>query len=626
MEENTTSDVTTATSTVNVTNSPITTYETVETTSVVSESEPIITETVTTTETMSSKVVEKTIPTITTPVLTEHIIMSTPIVTTETKVSTPIITEIVDSKLASVTKSEPMRKTDESINDNDNVISSETTNEIGEKIIEKDSSEKPGGKIQQNESNVNENMRSISDNADYTTDANIPNENVGQKQANTQLKRRKTKIKNRMSTGKVRRIYSNIDLPKDDLDRKGRPKAKYVTNKIVTSKYTMWTFLPKNLFEQFRRAANLYFLFMAILGMIPIISVNNPILTLLPLSTVVFFTGLKDAIEDRNRHQIDKQFNSAICYHLQNFVNVNYPIYQKVPFGRRMILRIKSLFKSSSTDETPPQNIIEDPNSIDDDDSPPSEPSNEKLGSPRFRKVMWRNVRVGDFLLLRNNDAVPADAIILSTSESEGTCFVETKDLDGETNLKPRRSVPDTRKIRSPDDCVKATFYVDSEAPNSNLYSYSAKLIMTEPNEDHDDHTSTSVERPSIPSPRSSIALSERKWKQRKTIPVDINNLLLRAHVIRNTEWVIAITVFTGVETKIMLNSSETPSKRSRIEKEMNREVILNFFVLIILGLICAIGSALSSEALKNRDADVAVTNLDSNRDGVFLAAFITFM
>ncbi|CAG8534453.1 2443_t:CDS:10 [Funneliformis mosseae] len=611
-----TSDVTTTTSTVNVP----------ETTSVVSESEPIITETVTITDTiMSSEDLENTIPTSTTPVITEHM-MYTPIVTTETKVSTPNVTEIVESKLESVTKSEPTRKTDEAINDNDNVISSATTNEFVETNLVKDSSEEPGGKVEQNESNENENenMRSISNSSNYTTDANIPNEDFGRKPSSTRLKRSKTKIKNRISTGKVRRIYSNIDLPKEDLDRKGRPKARYVTNKIVTSKYTTWTFLPKNLFEQFRRAANLYFLFMAILGMIPIISVNNPILTLLPLSTVVFFTGLKDAIEDRNRHHIDKQFNSAICYHLQNFVNVNYPRKQKVPFWKRMILRIKSLFNSSSTsptDDAPPQGIIEDLSSVNNDDSPPSEPSNEKHGSPIFRKVMWRNVRVGDFLFLRNNDAVPADSIILSTSEPEGTCFVETKDLDGETNLKPRRCVPDTSQICSPEDCVKANFYVDSEAPNSNLYSYSATLVMTEPDEDH---TSTSAERPS--SPRSSIALSERKWKQRKTIPVDINNLLLRAHVIRNTEWVIAITVFTGVETKIMLNSSETPSKRSRIEKEMNREVILNFFVLIILGLICAIGSALSTEALKNRAGDVAVNNLDSNRDGVFVAAFITFM
>jgi len=57
------------------------------------------------------------------------------------------------------------------------------------------------------------------------------------------------------------------------------------------------------------------------------------------------------------------------------------------------------------------------------------------------------------------------------------------------------------------------------------------------------------------------------------TVPVDINNMLLRGHVIRNTYWVIAVIVATGTETKIMLNSGETPSKRSRIEKTMNIQV-----------------------------------------------------
>src|SRR6185369_5147905 len=71
----------------------------------------------------------------------------------------------------------------------------------------------------------------------------------------------------------------------------------------------------------------------------------------------------------------------------------------------------------------------------------------------------------------------------------------------------------------------------------------------------------------SIATNRSSFSMHE--YKVQNSVSVNINNLLLRAHVIRNTEWVIAVVVYTGVETKIMLNSGETPSKRSRIEKEM---------------------------------------------------------
>jgi phospholipid-translocating ATPase len=58
-----------------------------------------------------------------------------------------------------------------------------------------------------------------------------------------------------------------------------------------------------------------------------------------------------------------------------------------------------------------------------------------------------------------------------------------------------------------------------------------------------------------------------------KSTQLDISNTLLRGSVLRNTGWVIAVAVFTGAETKIMLNAGVTPSKRSRIEKLMNRQV-----------------------------------------------------
>ncbi|CAG8801382.1 7546_t:CDS:1, partial [Racocetra persica] len=265
-----------------------------------------------------------------------------------------------------------------------------------------------------------------------------------------------------------RQVFVNIPIP----DRRGQPKGKYVSNKIVTSKYNIWTFLPKNLFEQFRRAANMYFLIMAVLGMIPAISSNSPVLTLLPLSTVVFLTACKDAVEDLNRHKIDDKYNSATCYLLQNFINVNYPDQKKLSLWKRILLRIKLFFNWNKLKPREGQNPI--------NDDTPCKPSNEINGQPEFKKVMWKDVRVGDFLFLKNGDAVPADAIIISTSEQNGTCFVETKDLDGETNLKPRRcvSADALKHITSPEECSKARFWIDSEPPNSNLFSYNAKLTL----------------------------------------------------------------------------------------------------------------------------------------------------
>ncbi|CAG8455671.1 8932_t:CDS:2 [Paraglomus occultum] len=446
-----------------------------------------------------------------------------------------------------------------------------------------------------------------------------------------------SKVKNRKTSKRERRVFVNLPLPSTHLDRRNDPKVKYVSNRIVTSKYTTLTFVPKNLFEQFRRAANMYFLFMAILGLLPFFSVNNPVLTVLPLSTVVFITACKDAVEDYNRHKIDKQFNSSTCYYLQNFVNVNYPMEKRVSLFDRIIssivdfftelVKIKPKDQKSSRDVQDQSKVEERQESIDE------EPSNKVNGDPEWKKTYWRNVRVGDFIFLRNGDAVPADAIILSTSESEGGCFVETKDLDGETNLKPRKAIPDTNNIGSAKDCVETKFYIDAEAPNSNLYSFSAAVALVDP-ADPDIQQPPAVatrNRDSIQSVQSvstnrrSSRNSNFSMQAQKSVPVNINNLLLRAHVIRNTEWVIAMVVYTGVETKIMLNSGETPSKRSRIEKEMNKEVIFNFFVLIALALICAIGSAISSANLSSKTNGIATKLLDSNRDSIAFAAFLTF-
>ncbi|CAG8477212.1 195_t:CDS:10 [Ambispora gerdemannii] len=394
-----------------------------------------------------------------------------------------------------------------------------------------------------------------------------------------------SKIQYRKTKARERRVFVNLPLPRDLLDRSGEPRVRYVSNKIITSKYTPITFIPKNLFEQFRRVANMFFLLMAVLGMIPVIQTNSPVLTLLPLTTVTFITACKDAYEDYNRHSIDDAFNSSKCYHLKNFLNRNYPSSTKRSFWKSLLVTIKKLWSSSQSSSKLSTNNQDNDASdagekikktADNDDNDSSillPPSNEINGPPEFKKVIWKHVRVGDFLFLRNGDAVPADAIILSTSEPEGNCYVETKDLDGETNLKPRRCVADTKHVKSANDCSLLTCYIDSEPPNSNLFSYKGNIVLADP--------------------------LDSGFKIKKSISLDINNLLLRAHIIRNTEWVIAVTIFTGVETKIMLNSGETPSKRSRIEKEMNREA--------------------------NKTDGVAISLLDNNEQPTALASLLTF-
>jgi hypothetical protein len=78
---------------------------------------------------------------------------------------------------------------------------------------------------------------------------------------------------------------------------------------MITSKYTLWNFLPKNLFEQFRRIANFYFLCVMIIALIPGVSPTTPITSVLPLVFVISVTAVKQAYEDVQRHKADAEIN-----------------------------------------------------------------------------------------------------------------------------------------------------------------------------------------------------------------------------------------------------------------------------------------------------------------------------
>ena len=139
---------------------------------------------------------------------------------------------------------------------------------------------------------------------------------------------------------------------------------------------------------------------------------------------------------------------------------------------------------------------------------------------------------------------------MLATSDSDGACYVETRNLDGETNLKVRHALRCGQAIRSAYDCEAASFWIESEGPGPNLYSYNGVARWYGRDVDQPDA------QPEI-----------------KAEPISIENLLLRGCNLKNTNWIIGAVVFTGEETRIMMNSGITPTKRSRIAKSLNWNV-----------------------------------------------------
>ncbi|KAK9473226.1 uncharacterized protein V1510DRAFT_393138 [Dipodascopsis tothii] len=442
-----------------------------------------------------------------------------------------------------------------------------------------------------------------------------------------------------------RRVYVNLSLPETELDDEGKPLARYPRNKTRSAKYTPLSFVPKNLYYQFHNVANIYFLFIVILSIFPIFGSTDPGLNAVPIIVIVVITAFKDAIEDYRRTVLDMALNNTPTQLLAQWTNPNVSdedvsLWRRIKkASTRLSLRFLRWFKRSvskkarakylaeraaagrrgdedtSLDlarvgttatgyseydtrsarnsesyqmrELSPSRDYAHPAPINEEDEDSSLPayrpsidlkngslmdfSRDVPNTARFKRNFWKNVRVGDIVRIRNDDEIPADVVILSTSDSDGACYVETKNLDGETNLKVRQALRCGAGIKHSRDCERAAFIIDSEAPHPNLYSYSGVVRWTQ-------------NMPADPSDASSPL-----QPQEMAEPITINNMLLRGCSLRNTDWVIGVVLFTGAETKIMLNAGETPSKRSRIARELNINVVINFVNLFVLCFISGV-------------------------------------
>ncbi|KAF8680867.1 Phospholipid-translocating P-type ATPase [Rhizoctonia solani] len=383
-----------------------------------------------------------------------------------------------------------------------------------------------------------------------------------------------------------RNVYINQELPKDMFDAKGKilKENKYATNQVVTSKYTVLTFVPRNLLEQFRRIANMFFLAIAILQFFPRFSTISPGLVLLPLIVVIAITAAKDGYEDIKRHQSDRQVNHSIVHVLRagNHKNHNVMRHKEKTFVPGVPLpkfvRRGKVKNASATPESTPTSAVNlekgSPESMqmsvlspnnDPDDLPPPE---DNPGAPHWAPTLWEDVQVGDFVKIHDRQAFAADIVICATSEEENVAYVETKNLDGETNLKSRHAVPELTHLRTAQDCVQANpMKIEAEAPDVNMYRLNAAVVT----------------------------------ESGKKSPIDLQTVFLRGTVLRNTRWATGIVLYTGGDSKIVLNSGGTPSKRSKVERQMNPQVFINLIILAAMAVVCAIvDSTLEKRAFRN--------------------------
>uniref|UniRef100_A0A8C9XEI0 ATPase phospholipid transporting 10B (putative) n=1 Tax=Sander lucioperca TaxID=283035 RepID=A0A8C9XEI0_SANLU len=299
----------------------------------------------------------------------------------------------------------------------------------------------------------------------------------------------------------LRNLASN--LPYEGLERAKQPNCYFPGNAIKTTKYTLLLFIPMNLFEQFHRLANIYFVGLAILNFVPVVSAFQPEVALIPICVVLSLTALKDASEDFRRYQSDRKLNNTPC----------------LIYSRK---------------------------------------------EQQFIKRHWKDVRVGDFVKVVCNEIVPADLLLLHTSDPSGVCHIETSNLDGEINLKQRKMMSGV--------CISD--------PEFEPESFNSAVVCEKPNNNLN-HFKCYVEKPN-----------------KEKVGAGIESLLLRGCTVRNTDHAVGFVVYAGHETKAMLNNKGPRYKRSKLERKLNTDVIFCVILLFTMCLIGALGHFLWLQAL----------------------------
>uniref|UniRef100_A0A672G4E4 Phospholipid-transporting ATPase n=1 Tax=Salarias fasciatus TaxID=181472 RepID=A0A672G4E4_SALFA len=256
-----------------------------------------------------------------------------------------------------------------------------------------------------------------------------------------------------------------------------------------TTKYGVLTFLPRFLYEQIRRAANAFFLFIALMQQIPDVSPTGRYTTLVPLIFILTVAGIKEIIEDYKRHKADNTVNKK----------------------KTTVLR-----------------------------------------SGAWQTIIWKQVAVGDIVKVTNGQHLPADMVIVSSSEPQAMCYTETSNLDGETNLK-------IRQVQTLEDLMAMTGRLECEGPNRHLYDFTGTLRLENQN----------------------------------PAPLGPDQVLLRGAQLRNTQWVVGIVVYTGHDSKLMQNSTKAPLKRSNVERVTNMQILVLFGILLVMALVSSVGAAI---------------------------------
>ncbi|KAH0619162.1 hypothetical protein JD844_018895, partial [Phrynosoma platyrhinos] len=274
----------------------------------------------------------------------------------------------------------------------------------------------------------------------------------------------------------------------------GHPEKRdqrYPRNVINNQKYNFFTFLPGVLFNQFKYFFNLYFLFLACSQFVPEMRLGALYTYWVPLGFVLAVTIIREAVEEIRCYMRDKEVNSQIY---------------------------------------------------------------SKLTARGTVKVKSSSIQVGDLIIVEKNQRVPADMIFLRTSEKNGSCFLRTDQLDGETDWKLRLPVSCTQRLPTASDLLQIRSYVYAEEPNIDIHNF----VGTFTREDSD------------PPVNESLSIENTLW----------------ASTVIASGTIVGVVLYTGRELRSVMNTSNPRSKIGLFDLEVNCLTKILFGALVVVSLV----------------------------------------
>ncbi|XP_063714834.1 probable phospholipid-transporting ATPase IIA isoform X3 [Symsagittifera roscoffensis] len=270
------------------------------------------------------------------------------------------------------------------------------------------------------------------------------------------------------------------------------PNAKYSRNKLRNQKYSVITFIPIVLYEQFKFFLNLYFLIIALTQFVPQLKVNYLFTYWGPLAFVLMVTMVREAIDDFRRFSRDKEVNSTM--------------YKKV--------------------------------------------TNEGVV-----KIPSSKIQVGDIIQLDKNQRVPADLVLLRTTEAQGTCFIRTDQLDGETDWKLRVAVPCTQRLENDSDLFSINAFIYADKPHMDIYSFIGTFTIN-------------------------------GHQGKEEVSLSMENTMWSNTVVASGS-ATGCVVYTGTDTRSVMNTSQPQSKVGLLDNEVN--FLTKLLFIFLLGLTIAL-------------------------------------